>query len=103
MVDSAYSKAGTVQTEFDSVVNLAGQVKDQELQVKNAMDEQNQGNSLVLSCITQMKEGTQAVEQAAKNLTTPKLLWDESQRSGSSSLFCFFPRVYEFNHKLLNI
>lgn len=68
MVDSAYSKAGTVQTEFDSVVNLAGQVKDQELQVKNAMDEQNQGNSLVLSCITQMKEGTQAVEQAAKNL-----------------------------------
>ena len=68
MVDSAYSKAGTVQTEFDSVVNLAGQVKDQELQVKNAMDEQNEGNSIVLNCISQMRDGTLAVENAAKNL-----------------------------------
>ncbi len=68
MVDNAYSKAGTVQTEFDSVVSLAGQVKDQELQVKNSMDEQNEGNSLLLTCIAQMRDGTHAVEDAAHNL-----------------------------------
>ena len=68
MVDTAYSKAGTVQTEFDSVVNLAGQVKNQELQVKNSMDEQNEGNSLLLSCISQMRDGTHAVEDAAHAL-----------------------------------
>ena len=65
MVDTAYSKAGTVQTEFDSVVSLAGQVKDQELQVKNSMDEQNAGNSLLLSCVAEMRDGTHAVEDAA--------------------------------------
>ncbi len=68
MVDNAYSKAGTVQQEFDSVVSLAGQVKDQELQVKNSMDEQNAGNSMLLSCISQMRDGTHAVEDAARNL-----------------------------------
>ena len=68
MVDNAYSKAGTVQTEFDSVVNLAGQVKNQELQVKNSMDEQNEGNAQLLSCITQMRDGTHAVEDAAHAL-----------------------------------
>ena len=68
MVDTAYSKAGTVQTEFDSVVSLAGQVKDQELQVKNSMDEQNAGNSMLLSCISQMRDGTHAVEDAAHAL-----------------------------------
>ena len=68
MVDNAYAKAGTVQTEFDSVVTLAGQVKDQELQVKNSMDEQNEGNTLLLSSIAQMRDGTHAVEDAAHNL-----------------------------------
>ncbi len=68
MVDNAYSKAGTVQSEFDSVVSLAGQVKDQELQVKNSMDEQNAGNNLLLQSLAQMKDGTHAVEDAAKHL-----------------------------------
>lgn len=68
MVDNAYSKAGTVQSEFDSVVSLAGQVKDQELQVKNSMDEQNAGNNLLLQSLSQMKDGTHAVEDAAKHL-----------------------------------
>ena len=68
MVDNAYAKAGTVQTEFDSVVTLAGQVKNQELQVKNSMDEQNAGNSLLLSCVAEMRDGTHAVEDAAHAL-----------------------------------
>ena len=67
-VDNAYSKAGTVQKEFDSVVSLAGKVKTQELEVKNSMDEQNQGNSILLSSLEQMREGTKAVEDAASHL-----------------------------------
>ncbi len=68
MVDNAYTKAGTVQTEFDSVVALAGQVKDQQQEVKNSMDEQNAGNALLLQSISQMKDGTHAVQDAAKHL-----------------------------------
>ena len=68
MVDNAYNKAGTVQLEFDSVVNLAGQVKNQELEVKNSMSEQDAGNSLLISSISQMREGTHAVETAATQL-----------------------------------
>ena len=68
MVDNAYAKAGTVQTEFDSVVALAGQVKDQQQEVKNSMDEQNAGNALLLQSISQMKDGTHAVQDAAKHL-----------------------------------
>ena len=68
MVDNAYSKAGTVQQEFDSVVSLAGSVKDQQLEVKNSMDEQNAGNELLLKSIAEMKDGTHSVQDAAKHL-----------------------------------
>ena len=68
MVDNAYAKAGTVQNEFDSVVSLASQVKDQQLEVKNSMDEQNAGNNLLLQSLAQMKDGTHAVQDAAAHL-----------------------------------
>ena len=68
MVDNAYAKAGTVQQEFDSVVSLAGEVKDQQLEVKNSMDEQNAGNELLLKSIAEMKDGTHSVQDAAKHL-----------------------------------
>ena len=68
MVDNAYSRAGTVQDEFNSVVSLAGQVKDQQLEVKNSMDEQNAGNTMLLESLAQMKDGTHAVEDAATHL-----------------------------------
>ena len=68
MIDNAYSRAGTVQKEFDSVVSLAGQVKDQQLEVKNSMDEQNAGNALLLDSLSQMKDGTHAVQDEARHL-----------------------------------
>ena len=68
MVDNAYSKAGYVQQEFDSVVNLSGKVKEQELEVKNAMQEQSEGNTVFLNSLAQMKDGTHEVENAAKSL-----------------------------------
>ena len=68
MVDNAYSKAGTVQEEFNSVVSLAGRVKDQQLEVKNSMDEQNEGNTMLLESLSQMRDGTHAVEEEANHL-----------------------------------
>ncbi len=47
---------------------VTGLVKDQELQVNNSMDEQNAGNNLLLQSLAQMKDGTHAVEAAAKHL-----------------------------------
>ncbi len=69
MVDTTYNKAGTVQQEFDSVVSLSGRVKNQELEVKNAMEEQSEGNKMLLNNLAQMKDGTKAVESAAARLT----------------------------------
>lgn len=68
MVDNAYSKAGYVKQEFDSVVNLSGKVKEQELEVKNAMQEQSEGNTVFLNSLAQMKDGTHEVETAAQTL-----------------------------------
>ncbi|MCR4736394.1 MAG: 4Fe-4S binding protein [Treponema sp.] len=69
MVDNAYSKAGNVQNEFNSVVSLTEKVKSQELEVKNAMEEQSEGNSMLLTSLAQMKDGTRAVEDAAIRLS----------------------------------
>lgn len=68
MVDNVYSKTSSVQSDFDSVVSLSGKVKDQEIEVKNAMQEQSEGNTLLLTSLSQMKEETNAVEKAALEL-----------------------------------
>ena len=68
MVDNVYSKTSSVQSDFDSVVSLSGKVKDQEIEVKNAMQEQSEGNALLLTSLAQMKEETSAVENAAIEL-----------------------------------
>ncbi|MCR4948367.1 MAG: hypothetical protein K6A15_04345 [Treponema sp.] len=68
MVDNVYSKTSSVQSDFDSVVSLSGKVKDQEIEVKNAMQEQSEGNALLLTSLSQMKEETGAVEKAVLEL-----------------------------------
>lgn len=70
MIDDAYSKTGNAQKEFESVVSLAGRVKEQELEVKNAMSEQKEGNNKLLVALNKMKEGTRAVENASAKLST---------------------------------
>ncbi|MCR4952840.1 MAG: 4Fe-4S binding protein [Treponema sp.] len=67
-VDDAYNKAGFVQQDFNSVVDLTEKVKIQELEVKNAMREQNEGNNMLLTSLSQMKDGTRDVEEAATHL-----------------------------------
>jgi iron only hydrogenase large subunit-like protein len=70
MIDTAYSETGNARKEFESVVNLAGQVKQQEFEVKSAMAEQKEGNSKLLAALNQMKEGTRAVEKASEKLSS---------------------------------
>ena len=47
---------------------LGEKVKTQELEVKNAMHEQHEGNAMLLTSLSQMKDGTRAVEDAAEHL-----------------------------------
>ncbi|MBQ3671578.1 MAG: 4Fe-4S binding protein, partial [Treponema sp.] len=68
MIDAAYSKTGVANSEFETVVSLAGKVKNQELEVKSAMAEQNEGNTRLLENLAQMQDGTRAVENAAGKL-----------------------------------
>jgi methyl-accepting chemotaxis protein len=70
MIDNAYSKTGIANKEFETVVSLAGKVKDQELEVKSAMSEQNEGNNRLLDDLAQMQDGTHAVEAAAGKVST---------------------------------
>ena len=68
MIDNSYKKVGSVQKEFDSVVSLSSKVRSQELEVKNAMQEQSDGNAKLLDRLGQMKDETASVKDAAEKL-----------------------------------
>jgi len=59
-----------VQKEFENVVQLSSTVKNQEVEVRNAVSEQNSGGTKLLESIAHMKEQTAAVSDAAQNLLT---------------------------------
>ena len=68
LIDSISSKTTVVSKEFDTIVNLSGQVKNQEEQVHNAMTEQNEGSTLLLNSISQMKDAQHEVKVATEKL-----------------------------------
>lgn len=68
LIDTATTKTDDVSKEFENIVKLSAQVKNQEGQVHNAVEEQNNGGSLLLSTMGQMKEAQQAVSDAAEHL-----------------------------------
>lgn len=69
MIDNAYSSSGLAQKEFDNVVGLANKVKSKEMEVKTSMAEQNESNAKLLDRLSQMKDATKAVEDAAADLS----------------------------------
>ena len=69
MIDNAYSSSGLAQKEFDNVVGLANKVKSKEMEVKTSMAEQNESNAQLLDRLSQMKDATKAVEDAAADLS----------------------------------
>ncbi len=70
LIDSISSKTGEVSKEFDSIITLSGQVRSQEGQVHQAMEEQNAGSTQLLNAISQMKEAQASVASAADQLKT---------------------------------
>lgn len=59
----------SAQKEFDNVVGLANKVKSKEMEVKTSMAEQNESNAQLLDRLSQMKDATKAVEDAAADLS----------------------------------
>lgn len=70
LIDSISSKTGEVSKEFDSIITLSGQVRSQEGQVHQAMEEQNAGSTQLLNAISKMKEAQALVTSAADQLKT---------------------------------
>ena len=70
LIDAISSKTGEVSKEFDSIITLSGQVRSQEGQVHQAMEEQNAGSTQLLNAISQMKEAQASVASAADQLKT---------------------------------
>lgn len=70
LIDSISSKTGEVSKEFDSIITLSGQVRSQEGQVHQAMEEQNAGSTQLLNAISKMKEAQASVTSAADQLKT---------------------------------
>ncbi|MBO4386272.1 MAG: 4Fe-4S binding protein, partial [Treponema sp.] len=68
MIEDAFKKTGLAQSEFNNVVNLAGQVKNRENEVQYSMSEQNKGSKELLESLARMRDGTSAVLSAANKL-----------------------------------
>lgn len=74
LIDSAYSKTVSTQTEFENIVNLSTQVKNQENVVKNAISEQTEGSKQLLEAISIVKESEQEVSNASQKLKQETIL-----------------------------
>ena len=62
------SSIAGVQQQFDVIYNLAQTVRSQELVVKNAMDEQNEGNKQVLEAMKSISETTVSVKDSSAEM-----------------------------------
>ncbi|MCR4822950.1 MAG: 4Fe-4S binding protein [Treponema sp.] len=68
LIDSVSGKTTAVSKEFDNIVSLSTQVRQQESQVHDAVSEQNKGGELLLRTMENMKEASQAVSSATEQL-----------------------------------
>jgi methyl-accepting chemotaxis protein len=68
LIDTATLKTDEVAKEFEHIVNLSCQVKQQEAQVHDAVARQNNGGELLLKTMGNMKEAQQAVSTATEQL-----------------------------------
>lgn len=59
---------GEVQQQFDVIYDLAKTVRSQELVVKNAMDEQNEGNKQVLEAMKSINDSTVVVKDSSREM-----------------------------------
>lgn len=68
LIDFAYDKTISAQSEFESIVNLSSKVEKQESEIKNSTAEQADGSSRLLEAISLVKERTKALNEASIKL-----------------------------------
>jgi iron only hydrogenase large subunit-like protein len=51
LIDSSTESSGQAQVQFDTIVSLAGAVKDEELMIKNAVQTQNNGGQQIMQSL----------------------------------------------------
>lgn len=69
LIDSTFSGASKAQSGVDSMVELSKTVKEQELSIQRAMNEQNEGGRQALDGLGGIKELTQKVMQETESLS----------------------------------
>jgi methyl-accepting chemotaxis protein len=67
-IDQISGSVGEVQQQFDVIYTLAQTVRSQELVVKNAMDEQNEGNKQVLEAMKSINDSTVSVKDSSREM-----------------------------------
>ena len=68
LIDTATARTDEVSKEFDRIVTLSGQVKDQESMVHSSVEEQNSGSEMLLESMGKLKDVQKAVSNAASHL-----------------------------------
>ena len=68
MIDDAYEGTVSTQKEFEVIVKRSNEVKAMELEIKDAISEQNNGGKLILDAVSRLKDSEHAVVAASKQL-----------------------------------
>ena len=68
MIDNAYEGTVSTQKEFEIIVKRSNEVKAMELEIKDAISEQNNGGKLILDAVSRLKDSEHAVVAASKQL-----------------------------------
>ena len=81
MIDEAYDGTVSTKKEFDNIVKGSSEVKTMELEIKDAIAEQNNGGKLILQAVSKLKDSEQAVVVASKQLAETEERVREAIRS----------------------
>ena len=68
LIDNAYGKTVNTQKEFENIVNLTSQVRNQELQVKSAVAQESSSGQQLVEAIQNLQHSEQSVTQVARKL-----------------------------------
>ena len=81
MIDDAYEGTVSTKKEFDNILKGSSEVKTMELEIKDAIAEQNNGGKLILQAVSKLKDSEQAVVVASKQLAETEERVREAIRS----------------------
>lgn len=68
LIDNAYGKTVNTQKEFEHIVNLTDQVRNQELQVKTAVEQESSSGRQLIEAIRNLQQSEESVTNVARKL-----------------------------------